>query len=523
MKVYDYLLTAASEQPDQVAIECMGQKVTYGELTDEARRFGAALRRMGIAPGDGIGLMLPNLPQFVSSVFGSLMNGSIIVPFNVLLQPPEIQYLVQDSGLKLMVVFEMFLPSVLKAIEGLDSPPKLIVIGQSAHGHSLWSEIIDTEERIEPEDVGVDTVIMTIYTSGTTGKPKGALITNGNLATNLEFLGDIFPTEDNERYLCVLPLFHVFALNGVMCAAVKNRATLVLHMKFEPEAAFQSLKNDRITMFPGVPTMYFYLLKHPEAETANFDALKQCISGGAAMPVEVMKQWEETFGVPIYEGFGLTETTVSVCINHPDRPRKFGSVGQPFDGVQMKVVDDDGIEVAHGDSGEVLIKAPNVMKGYLNKPEATAEAIRDGWFYTGDIGYRDEENYFYIVDRKKDMIIKGGYNIYPREIEEVIYQLPDVAEAAVVGIFDEAKGELVRAVIALKPERTLTTDAIREHVEANLAKYKWPEGYLLVADLPKGATGKILKREIRSQWVQWNRDRVNPAEATAGEPAGAGS
>ena len=231
------------------------------------------------------------------------------------------------------------------------------------------------------------------------------------------------------------------------------------------------------------------------------------------MPVEVMTQFEKVTEVPIYEGFGLTETTVSVSINRPEK-RKIGSIGLPFEGVEMKIFDENDNELPDGEVGELVVRAPNVMRGYLNKPDATAEAMRSGWFHTGDLGYRDEDGFFFIVDRKKDMIIKGGFNIYPREIEEVIYQLPEVAECAVVGVFDEAKGETVRAVVATKPGQSLTSEQVQEHVSAHLAKYKHPQDYLFVEELPKGPTGKILKREIQAQWDQWNRDRA-PAKVRA--------
>jgi long-chain acyl-CoA synthetase len=312
-------------------------------------------------------------------------------------------------------------------------------------------------------------------------------------------------------------LFHVFALNGILNASIRSRTTVVLHTRFDLDQCMQSLMDDEITSFAGVPTMYFYLLKHPKL--GKFPKLRYCISGGAAMPVEVMTQFEKVTGVPIYEGFGLTETTVSVSINRPES-RKVGSIGKPFEAVQMKIVDDDDKDVPNGDVGEVVIKAPNVMLGYLNRPEETAEALRNGWFHTGDLGYRDDDGYFYIVDRKKDMIIKGGFNIYPREIEEVLFQLPEVAEAAVIGAFDEAKGEHIVAVVAFKPEKHLTEAQVAAHLESQLAKYKRPQEIVFRPELPKGPTGKILKRELRLQWDQWNRDRPPAKKGVPQEAAG---
>lgn len=508
MRVYDYLVSGAKEVPDRIILEFKGKKISFRELDDEARRLGAALRGLGIQPGEAVGIMLPNIPQFASCLFAALMNGSFIVPFNVLLRSPEIRYQSEDSGVKLLFTWEGFLPQIEEALSSMPDPPKVVVIGADAGGHLPFADLLATEERIDPYPTDEDATVMIPYTSGTTGKPKGAIITNRNLIAQLDMTDEVFTPQPDDKWLCVLPLFHVFALNGILMGALKNRTTILLHTQFVLDDAVESLRNDDITIFGGVPTMYFYILKYPDIEKIKFPKLRQCFSGGAAMPVEVMKRFEEIFNVPIYEGYGLTETTVSVCCNRPGSPRKAGSIGLAYGGVQIKIRDEKGADLPDGEVGEIVVKAPNLMKGYLNKPEATAEAIVDGWFLTGDLGHRDADGYYFIVDRKKDMIIKGGYNIYPREIEEVIYQLPEVAEAAVVGVFDEAKGEVVRAVIALKPEQALSEEAIRTHLTANLAKYKLPEDYLFVEELPKGPTGKILKREIKQNWDQWNKDRV---------------
>jgi len=508
MRVFDYLLSGAAEMPERTALEFKGQPVSFATVAEEAKRVGAGLRAAGLQPGDAVGLMLPNIPQFASILYGAFMVGARVVPFNVLLQPPEIRYLVEDSDIKYIFTWEGFLPRVIEGVREMTAPPAIIVLGANAGEHHKFGEFVRPANDFVPHDSRVEDPILTIYTSGTTGKPKGAILTNHNVVSNLQMMDAIFQPLEGDKALCVLPLFHVFALNGLLLAGIKNRNTVVLHPQFVLEDAVKSLANDGITMFAGVPTMYFYILKHPEAGKIKFPLLRTCISGGAAMPVDVMRQFEEAFGVPICEGYGLTETTVSVSCNRPGGVRKPGSIGQPYAEVEMKVVDDNGKEVANGEIGELIMKAPNVMIGYHNKPEATAEALKDGWFYSGDLGYRDDENFFYIVDRKKDMIIKGGYNIYPREIEEVLYQLTEVAEAAVVGVFDEAKGETVRAVIALKPGRELSEDRVREHIDANLAKYKHPQDYMFMPELPKGPTGKILKREIIKNWAQWNKDRV---------------
>ncbi|MBX7072754.1 MAG: long-chain fatty acid--CoA ligase [Pirellulales bacterium] len=520
MRMYQYLLDAAQQEPDRIALDFMEQQYTFGLVAAQARQIAVGLVAEGIEPGQSVGLMLPNIPPFVTCYYATLMAGGVVVPFNVMLQGPEIEYLVQDSDIRLIVTYEMFAPQVIEGTKHLKNPPKIFVVGANAHGQRLYHELMRDDANFRPVETDVSKPIMTLYTSGTTGKPKGAQITDANVIANLEMFESIIPTDAGDKWLCVLPLFHVFALNGILNAAIKNRSTVALHPRFELDACLKSLAEDGITSFAGVPTMYFYMLKHPQFAQVKGSNLRYCISGGAAMPVEVLNQFEQASGVPIYEGFGLTETTVSVCINRPEA-RKVGSIGLPFAGVEMKIFDDDDNEVAHGEVGEVVIRAPNVMLGYLNKPEESAEALRGGWFHTGDLGKRDEDGFFYIVDRKKDMIIKGGFNIYPREIEEVLFQLPQVAEAAVIGAFDEAKGEHIVAVVAFKPGQQLEAADVMSHLERNLAKYKRPQEIVFRAELPKGPTGKILKRELRSEWDQWNRDRVQSPGSEA--EVGAGS
>lgn len=509
MRVYENLVRAAQERPDHPALEFFGASIRYGELDEAARRVAAGLVAQGIRPGDSVGLMLPNLPEFVASYFGALMAGTIVVPMNVLLRAPEIEYLINDSNIRLIITFEMFADQVVEAVRRVRKPPKVFVVYNSKGGFPSYADLPVAVDAFRPVERDPHLPIMTIYTSGTTGKPKGAQITNLNVAANLDMIEGVVPTEPDDKQLCVLPLFHVFALVGVLNSTIRAATTVVLHPKFEPDQAVQSILQDGITTFAGVPTMYFYMLKHPNIGALRGSRLRTCFTGGAAMPVEVLHQFEQVTGATVYEGFGLTETTVSVCLNRRDR-RKIGSIGIPFDGVEMKIVDDDGNELPDGEIGEVVIRSPNVMIGYLNKPEETAEAMKGGWFHSGDLGKRDEDGFFYILDRKKDMIIKGGFNIYPREIEEVIYQLPEVAEAAVIGVFDEAKGEAVRACIACKPGKSLTEEEVHAYLVENLAKYKLPQQYVFLPELPKGPTGKILKRELRQTTEQWNKDRLAP-------------
>lgn len=515
MSLHDFLLDAAREDPGRTCLEFSGTQYPFFMVAEQAKMVAAGLRAHGVGEGESVGVMLPNVPPFVTSYYGTLMNGSTFVPINVMLQAEEVAYLIGDSDIKAIVVLDMFLASVHAAVSKLENPPVVFVLPsgkidpptEMAQHKTFFDLMVEVDDSFEPAKVDPSLPIMTLYTSGTTGKPKGAQITGANILANLDMMESIIAVDPDDKALCVLPLFHCFALNGVLNASVRNRTAVVLHPRFDVADCFNSLKDDEITSFAGVPTMFSYLLKHPEFGKKKFGKLRYCISGGAAMPVEVMNQFEKATDVPIYEGFGMTETTVSVCINRPDH-RKPGSIGTPFEGVEMKIFDEDDHELPNEKVGELVIKAPNIMCGYLNKQEDTAEAMREGWFHTGDMGYRDDDGFFFIVDRKKDMIIKGGFNIYPREIEEVLYRLQQVAECAVVGVFDEEKGERVQAVIALKPDTTLTAAEVEAHLREHMAKYKLPHDYTFIDELPKGPTGKILKREIRDMWTQWNRDRV---------------
>ena len=341
-----------------------------------------------------------------------------------------------------------------------------------------------------------DTAVI-LYTSGTTGHPKGAELTHGNLISNTQVSrADIVLARPDDVIFGGLPLFHVFGQTVALNVAVASGACLTLLPRFDAAHALRIIAEHRVTVFMGVPTMYVALLHAPDRGDYDTSSLRMCVSGGAALPVEVLRGFEEAFGVPVLEGYGLSETSPVASFNHPGREQQPGSIGTPIRDVQMRVVDGEGHEVPQGEVGEIAIRGPNVMKGYWQRPEATAEAVRDGWFHTGDMARADSDGYFYIVDRKKDMIIRGGYNVYPREIEEVLYEHPAVAEAAVIGLPHPALGEEVAAAVALKPGAAVTAEELRNYVKGQVAAYKYPRHVWFVDALPKGATGKIVKREI---------------------------
>jgi long-chain acyl-CoA synthetase len=424
--------------------------------------------------------------------YGIMRRGAVAVPMNPLLKAREVEFYLANTG--------------AKALFGAPTFAEAATDGAAAAGAQVWlvddatlpALIGDLPEQPEPvERADTDTAVV-LHTSGTTGKPKGAELTHGGLRRNAEVtLRTLIGVGPDDVIMGCLPLFHVFGLTCGLNAAVAGGATLVLIPRFDPRTVLRAIERDRVTVFQGVPTMYSALLAVAPEFPGAAQTLRICASGGAALPVPVLTEFETTFDTTILEGYGLSETSPVACFNHPDRERKAGSIGTPIEGVEMRVVDDNGTEVASGEPGEIQIRGHNVMKGYWNLPEATAAAISpDGWFGTGDIGKVDDDGYFYIVDRKKQMIIRGGLNIYPREIEEVLYEHPAVAEACVVGIPHDSLGEEVGAAVALKGGAQTAPEELRDFVKQRVAAYKYPRRVWLVDALPKGPTGKILRREI---------------------------
>jgi long-chain acyl-CoA synthetase len=486
------LTETAGRRRDRTAFKLDDIELTYALLDEATARIAALLKSKGLEQGDRVGIMLPNVPYFPVVYYAVLRAGGAVVPMNVLLKGREVRFYLEDSGAKLLFAWHGFAEA---AEEGAaDAGAECILVAPGEFEQLVASQEPDREVA---ERSGDDTAVV-LYTSGTTGTPKGAELTHSNLRENAMIvthkLGEF--TED-DVLLGALPLFHSFGQTCAMNAGVGIGATVTLLPRFEPEKALQIIERDRVTVFEGVPTMYNAMLHCDSAETADTTTLRVCVSGGAAMPAELMRAFEEKFGCMILEGYGLSETSPVASFNHPDRERKAGSIGTPIAGVEMKVVDDHGKEVPQGEVGEIVVRGHNIMKGYWNRPDATeAVMTEDGWFHTGDMAKMDEDGYFFIVDRKKDLIIRGGYNVYPREIEEVLYEHPAVQEAAVVGVPHEALGEEVGAAVALKRGEQLDADALRDYVKEQVAAYKYPRKIWFVDELPKGPTGKILKREI---------------------------
>jgi long-chain acyl-CoA synthetase len=485
------LIETAQRHGDRPAFRLDESVLTYAALDEASARVAGLLRERGVAPGDRVGIMVPNVPSFPVIYYGILRAGAVVVPMNVLLKGREVGFYVADPGVELLFAWH---ECSAAAQEGAsEAGAEAIVVGPGELERLL--DAVEPAPAVAERAAGDTAVIL--YTSGTTGKPKGAELTHGNLRRNVEIsaIGLTKLTED-DILLGALPLFHSFGQTCSMNSAVRAGASLDLMPRFDPTRALELMDRDGITVFQGVPTMYYALLNHPERERYDTSKLRLCVSGGAALPVEVLRGFEETFGATILEGYGLSETSPVASFNQLGRVRKPGSIGTPIEGVEMKVVDPDDNDLPPGEVGEIVIRGHNIMKGYWNRPDATAEAMRGGWFHSGDLARMDEDGYFFIVDRKKDMILRGGYNVYPREIEELLYEHPAVLEAAVIGLPDERLGEEIGAAIALKPGAEADADQLRDFVRERVAAYKYPRRIWFVDALPKTATGKILKREI---------------------------
>jgi long-chain acyl-CoA synthetase len=490
MNLAEILGDSAQRDPDHIAIRLDDVELTYGTLLEGAQRVAGLLRERGVSPGDRVALMLPNVPYFPLCYYGALWAGAVVVPMNVLNKRREVAFYLRDSGARLLFVWHGFAEEgeAGAADEGCDC---VTIIPGEVEGLLATSDpIAEAAEREE-----TDTAVI-LYTSGTTGTPKGAELTHANLRRNCEIARGLFDLAADAVTLGALPLFHSFGQTCGLNATTLAGGTLTLIPRFDPEKALEIIQRDGVNVFEGVPTMYGAMLHVPHRERYDTSTLRLCASGGAAMPVELMRGFEEAFGCKVLEGYGLSETSPVASFNHPDRERKPGSIGTPIEGVEMKLVDEEGGEVPAGEVGEIVIRGHNVMKGYWQRPDATEEAVRDGWFHSGDMARIDEDGYFFIVDRKKDMIIRGGFNVYPREVEEVLYEHPAVREAAVLGVPHEEYGEEVAAAVALKEGAEVSPEELRDYVKGHVAAYKYPRHVWFVKELPKGPTGKILKREI---------------------------
>jgi long-chain acyl-CoA synthetase len=487
------LVASAQKYPDSVALRCDDLAFTFAEFDAAAARVATFLDREEIAPGDRVGLMLTNTPAFALAFYGILRSGAIAVPMNPLLKSREVEFYLSNTGATALFATPAFAAEATAGAVGAGAKCWLVDDAE------LGRLTADLPAQASPVDRADTDTAVVLHTSGTTGTPKGAELTHGGLDRNQEVAArTLIEVGPADVVMGCLPLFHIFGLTCGLNTSVSAGATLTLLPRFDPQKAIEVIERDAVTVFAGVPTMYSALIgEATRCPPSATESLRVCVSGGASLPVQVLTDFGKMFGATILEGYGLSETSPVASFNHPHRECKPGSVGTPVEGVEMRIVDLMGHEVPQGELGEVQIRGHNVMKGYWNLPEATAALLSaDGWFSTGDVGRVDEDDYIYIVDRKKDLIIRGGFNVYPREVEEVLYEHPVVVEAAVIGLPHDSLGEEVGAAVVLQDGARVDPTELREFVKQRLAAYKYPRRVWIVDSLPKGATGKILRREV---------------------------
>ncbi|WP_203245917.1 fatty acid--CoA ligase family protein [Sporosarcina beigongshangi] len=507
----------ASTQPEKIAYHFMGKDTSYAEFDQSVSMFASALQNLGVEKGDNIAFLLGNTPHFLIALYATMRIGATAVPVNPIYTPDEISYILHNSDAKAVIALDLLLPLVEQAAGAFptiehyvicetvpETPAKIAALPEAVKAKVLsFTQLIATgKPNVKPVAVDENETAVILYTSGTTGRPKGAMLTHGNLYSNARDVADYLGYSENDRIVATLPVFHVFALTVVVNAPLVKGATILLAPRFSPADVFSLVKEKQATIFAAVPTMYNFLYQYPDSSPEDFKSVRIAISGGSSLPVALLHNFEEKFDVRISEGYGLSEASPVTCFNPLDRERIPGSIGTSIINVENKIVNELGEEVPDGEVGELIVRGPNVMKGYYKMPEETEVTIRDGWLYTGDMAKRDENGYFYIVDRKKDLVIVGGYNVYPREVEEVLFAHRDIVEAAVIGLPDVDFGEAVHAFVVLKEGSTADEASITAYCAVHLAKYKVPKRIEFLDELPKNTTGKILRRSLKEQVTQ---------------------
>ncbi|WP_417900808.1 long-chain-fatty-acid--CoA ligase [Bacillus haimaensis] len=522
-----YLKEAAIEHPSKTAIHFLGKKLTFQEVYDQSLKLANYLKDLGVKKGDRVSIMLPNCPQAVISYYGVLFAGGIVVQTNPLYMERELEYQINDSGSEIIITLDILYPRVSK-VKALTKLREIIVTGikdylpfpknmlypfvqkkqygivvkveHSGENH-LFTEVMK-ESQVNEIDVDIDPendLALLQYTGGTTGFPKGVMLTHMNLVSNtmMSVKWMYKCKRAQEKVIGILPFFHVYGMTAVMNLSIMQAFEMVLLPKFDPETTLKTIQKEKPTLFPGAPTIYIALLNHPDIQKYDLSSIDSCISGSAALPVEVQEQFERVTGGKLVEGYGLSEASPVTHANFLWDERVSGSVGIPWPNTDSKIISmETGEEAPVNEIGEIVVRGPQIMKGYWNRKEETEAVLKDGWLLTGDLGYMDERGFFYVVDRKKDMIIAGGFNIYPREIEEVLYEHEKVQEVIVAGIPDPYRGETVKAYVVKKQGASLTEEELDAYARKHLAAYKVPRLYEFRDELPKTAVGKILRRAL---------------------------
>jgi long-chain acyl-CoA synthetase len=498
--VEDRVARAASAHPGKVALIVGDRSITYGELEDRVARAAGGLAQLGIEPGDRVALLLGTTPEFVEALHGAWRIGATVAPLNVMLTPEELGYVLADAAARVVVTDRAFLPAALAVRDRLAGLDHVVVVrGRSPRRTHSYEKLLSRAtphpaSLRDPSDLG-----LLVYTAGTTANPKGVMLTHGNLAANLDQMSRVpaLREAEDDVVLLALPLFHIYALNVVLGLTLQEGATALLVERFDPAATLGLIRRHRVTVLFGAPTMFAAWLRAAEARDVDLSSVRLAVSGAAALPGQVLGAFRDRFGVTIWEGYGLTETAPALTTTALGDDARPDSIGLVLPGVDVRLVDEHGEDVDPGDPGEIVVRGPNVFAGYWGKPEETEAAFRDGWFRTGDVAYRDEDGYLHIVDRAKDLVIVSGFNVFPKEVEDVIVSHPSVAECTVVGVPDERTGEAVKAFVVPAAGVSVDAEEILEHCRARLARFKWPSEVEIVTELPKHITGKVLRRRLR--------------------------
>lgn len=522
MLLHQIVSAGAARDPEAIALIFRDQTTTYSELQAMVERVGIGLKALGVRSGDRIGLLLPNCPPFVWAYYAASRIGAVVVPVNPLLKPAELEYIWQDAQIKVVITVGQLLPAVHAARPGLTNLQHVVSVTPRAEltDPALGEGVIFIAEalasltgqtppplspssELEVSEVSEDTCAVIIYTSGTTGHPKGAMLSHRNLTRNVEQIQTVLQFLPNDRFLTVLPLFHAFAATVCMNTCLRTGCTSILLENFAPARTLEAVEKHRATIFPAVPAIFNAILAHQSERRLDLSSLRVFVSGGAPLPEVTLRTLESRFPVPVLEGDGPTECSPVTSVNPLDGPRKVGSVGPALPGVEVAIFDDQNNALATDEIGEIVVRGDNVMLGYLNQPEATAEAMSGGWYHTGDIGKIDADGYIFILDRKKDMIITAGFNVYPREVEDVLLTHSGVADVAVIGQPDAVRGEDVLAVVVRPPVaegvEPVTERELLRLCRERLANYKVPRKILFRDQLPRGGTGKVVKRLLRKE------------------------
>ncbi len=515
------LENTVKEFPELDAVIFQKKRIKYRELGDWVHRLASGLVQIGVKKGERVALMLPNCPQYIVAYYAILEIGAVVVNVNPMYVERELEFQLADAGAQTIMILREILPRI-QAVRQKIALGRIIVTDIDAHvrdqgnrtnaakspGFWEYQDLLEMgRSQASPSvPVGADEVALLQYTGGTTGFSKGAMLTHYNLVSDVIqcVSWNVGAEKGKERMLAVIPFFHVYGMTVAMNEAIYLAATIILLPRFQIDDTLEAINAYQPTRFPGVPTMYIAILNHPKVKEYNISSIKVCSSGSAPMPVEALKKFEELTGGKISEGYGLTEASPVTHANPFSGQRKIGSIGLPRPDTDSKIVDLEtgGKDLPPGEEGELCIRGPQVMKGYWNRPEETAKSLRNGWLYTGDIAKMDEEGYFYIVDRKKDMIICGGYNVYPREVEEALYLNPKILEACAIGVPDPYRGETVKTFVVLKKRESATPEEIIDFCREKMARYKVPTLVEFRSELPKSHVGKVLRKILREEEEQ---------------------